>query len=198
MSQVKKISIATVYGKIDLKKLLAANEKGLDLPCMRVMGCAVSSKTGESAYGNWTCLMGTFEAIDASTGEEHKAAQCYLPDIALLPILLSLNQPDCRGVEFVMDISARYINDAKPGGSVYEYIFDHVLPPDENDPISRLHAKMARTPVRAFGLALGNSVAQALLPLQTSAPDFIPDDIPGTPVDPVPANAPRAAKRGRL
>ena len=91
MAQVKKISPATVFGKIPLEALLAAHKKGETLPVMRVMGSAVASKTGTSSYGDWTCLLGTFEAIHAGDGSIHHASQFYPPEIALIPILTAIN-----------------------------------------------------------------------------------------------------------
>ena len=170
MAQVKKISVATIFGKIPLKELMAADEKGQTLPVMRVLGSAVASKTGTSAYGDWTCLLGTFEAIHAGDGSVHRAAQFYPPEIALIPILTALSQPGCRGVEFVIDISAKFVNDAKPGGSVYEYVYDHVLPPDANDPITRLADLASKTATRSFGVLKIAGPAPAETPAETPTP----------------------------
>jgi hypothetical protein len=142
MAQVKKLSVATVYGKIDLKKLVAAHDKGDALPVMRVIGSAIGSKSGVSSYGDWTCLLGQFQATNSDTGEVSEAAALFLPDVALTPILVALSRPECKGVEFAIDVSAHYVENSKPGGVPYEYRFNALLPPDENDPISRLNARL--------------------------------------------------------
>ena len=140
MANIKKLSVATVYGKIDLKKLI--NHDG-PMPIMRVIGNAIGHKSGTSQYGEWTALSGMFEAVNLETGEAHQSSQLFLPDVALTPIMVQLAQPGVRGVEFVIDITVRHNPDARPGGSAYEYGFDTVLKASESDPISRLKAQLA-------------------------------------------------------
>lgn len=140
MANIKKLSVATVYGKIDLKKLV--NAEG-PLRIMRVIGNAIGHKTGTSQYGEWTALSGMFEATNMETGESHQSSQLFLPDVALTPIMVQLAQPGVRGVEFVIDITVRHNPDARPGGSAYEYGFDTVLKASESDPISRLKSMLA-------------------------------------------------------
>ena len=139
MAQVKKISVATVYGKIDLKTLIEKSS----MPIMTVIGLAIGTRVGQSAYGDWTALVGQFQAANAETGEVMDAAQLFLPDVALLPIQTALARPECKGVEFAIQVSVHYAADAKPGGSPYEYSFEPLLPPDENDPISRMKVRLA-------------------------------------------------------
>ena len=140
MANTKKLSVATVYGAIDLKKLIGAPDSTLKI--MRVIGLAVGVKQGTSPYGEWTALMGQFEATNSETGESFSAATLFLPDVALIPIQIALSQESTKGVEFAIEISAKYSNNSKPGGSAYEYVFDALLPPDQNDPISRMKARL--------------------------------------------------------
>lgn len=142
MSQVKKLSVATVYGKIDLKKLITLDEKGEKLPIMQVIGQAVGVKSGVSSYGDWKCLMGQFQATNSETGEVFEASQLYLPEVALTPLIVALSSPETRGVEFAIKITANYAKNAKPGGVPYEYSWEPLLPPDANDPISRIKARL--------------------------------------------------------
>lgn len=152
MAQVKKLSVATVFGKIDLKKLIAADEKGETVPVMRVMGSAIGTKTGDSNFGPWTALQGQFKAINLDTGETSEAATLFLPDVALTPILVGLAAPGARGVQFAIDIHAKYAADAKPGGVPYEYTFVPLLPAEDTDPIKQLE-------LRLLALADGNKPA---------------------------------------
>jgi hypothetical protein len=138
MAQIKKLSVATVYGKINLKKLIEAGE----LPIMRVMGAAVGSKEGVSSYGDWKCLLGQFEAVNADTGEVFNASTLFLPEVAITPILVALSHPDCKGIEFAIEVHAKYIENAPSGGSPYEYTWVPLLPPDANDPITRVKARL--------------------------------------------------------
>lgn len=138
---LKKISVATVFGKVDLKELLKA--PGETIKAMRVLGLAISSKTGMSSYGEWTALLGQFQATNLATGEVFSGSTLFLPEVALTPILVALSSANARGVEFAIDVHVKYVNDAKPGGSPYEYTFVPLLAPDANDPVSRLAAKVA-------------------------------------------------------
>ena len=83
-TQIKKISTAKVFGPVKLSELIKAPGQRMDL--WAVMGMAVGTKEGESDYGNYTALEGTFEATNCKTGEVFRSATCFLPDVALIPI----------------------------------------------------------------------------------------------------------------
>lgn len=140
MANIKKLSVKTVYGNIDLEKLINAPNKTLHV--MRVIGLAVGVASGESTFGAWESLRGQFEATNPDTGEVSESSVLFLPDVALTPILVSLSRPEVKGVEFAIDVSVHYAQSKKPGGSPYEYSFSAILPPDENDPITRLKSRM--------------------------------------------------------
>ena len=175
MAQVKKLSVATVYGSIDIKALIRADEdpengavKGDDgkfsggkLKLMRVYGQAVSTKTGASSYGDWTSLLGQFKAVNLATGEVHEASTLFLPDVAMTAVMVGLSAPDARSVEFAMDIFATLRKDGKPGGVPYTYEWAPILPPGENDPIKRLEAKMLALAAPAPAEALKDDPAPA-------------------------------------
>jgi hypothetical protein len=137
MAQVKKLSVATVYGAIDLKELLNA---GRPLAVMHVGGTAVGTKTGQSPYGEWIALIGEFTAINAETGEMSEAAQLFLPEVALIPIQTALAREGARGVEFAITVYAQPSESKKPGGSPYEYTFENRAPMSENDPRAKMRA----------------------------------------------------------
>lgn len=165
MANIKKISVATVFGAIDAKAVLTANGP---IEVMRVYGLAVGSKSGTSQYGDWTALVGQFEAVNPVDGEVTQSSQAFLPEIALLPILTELAREGAKGVQFAIRLFVQASKNTKPGGSVYEYTFEHMLPPSDNDPMQ----------------ALRSAVASALaLPAPSSAPA----------ADPAPAAAPAPA-----
>jgi hypothetical protein len=139
MAQVKKLSVATVYGKIDLKEVLNAEKP---VPVMRAYGVAVGTKTGTSAYGDWTALIGQFKAVNLKTGEVSEAAQLFLPEVALTPLRVALSRNENRSVRFALDIKVQPAKNSKPGGVPYEYTFEHLLPPAEDDPLLMLEAEM--------------------------------------------------------
>lgn len=149
MSQVKKLSVATVYGKIKLTDLIAKRT----MPLMRVIGTAVSTKKGVTQYGEFTALQGNFKAVNVETGEESRAASLFLPDVALLPIVTALSSPDARGVDFAIELQVKYVGDDaghKSGGSVYEYTFVPLLDMGADDPIARIEARLAAQATHAL------------------------------------------------
>lgn len=146
MAQVKKLSVATVFGGIQrdtLKRIL----DGERIKVMMVYGMAVGVKTGQSTYGDWTALVGQFKAIHPETGEVSEAATLFLPDVALIPIQVQLAANNNQAVSFAMEVYASAAVNPKPGGSPYEYSFEHVLPPAEDDPVRRLELRMAEAGV---------------------------------------------------
>jgi hypothetical protein len=140
MKQVKKLSVATVYGKIKLSELMTKKE----MIVMRVIGSAVAVKKGISSFGEWTALQGKFRASNPSTGEVQESATLFLPDVALIPVQVALSA-GAQAVEFAIDVSVKYVAEEeghKPGGSPYEYSFASLIEPSDDDPIARLEAKL--------------------------------------------------------
>jgi hypothetical protein len=140
-TQLKKLSVATVWGKIDAKTVLNATEP---IALMTVYGMAVGVKTGTSSYGDWTALLGQFKAIHAETGELFESPQLFLPEVALVPLRVALAAGDARSVKFAIKLLVKESASRKPGGSVYEYTFENVLAPAEDDPILALESEMRK------------------------------------------------------
>ena len=141
MSQVKKLSVATVFGKIKISDLVEKKT----FPVMTVVGSAVAIKKGISAYGEFVSLQGRFRATNPVTGEVSEAAVLFLPDVALLPVQTQLAQPDCKGVDFAIRVGVKYVAEDeghKAGGSVYEYWFEPLLEMGQDDPIARIEARL--------------------------------------------------------
>lgn len=157
-TQVKKITVAGIHGPIDVKKILNTEEP---LSVMRVYGNAVSHKNVPTPFGESTCLLGQFEAIGTETGLVQQAAQLYLPEVALIPILAAMMADDgkTRAVVFAIELFVGQAQNKKPGGSVYEYTFKPLMPPDEADPMEQLRRRV-------------NEVAPAL-PAPTRAADTV-------------------------
>lgn len=172
MAQVKKLSVATVFGKIKLSELMAAKDK--TLPVMRVFGIATGTKSGTTNFGDYTALQGQFRAVHPVTGETHDAATLFLPDIALLPITAALAS-GAQGVEFAIVVSAVYVAEKegfKAGGSPYEYTFENLLPMGGDDPLARLQGKLQAL------------AAPAADPASAPAPAADPASAPAEPTKP--------------
>ncbi len=139
--QVKKITIAGIHGQIDVKKVLNSEEP---LSVMRVYGRAVARKQVPTPFGESTCLLGSFEAVGTETGQIQQASQLYLPEVALIPILSAMIDGDnIRPVTFAIELFVRQSVNKKAGGSVYEYEFQPLIPPEDTDPMEMLRAKLS-------------------------------------------------------
>lgn len=166
MAQVKKISVAAVYGKIKLSELVA--KRSIDV--MKVIGSAVGVKKGTTAYGEYTCLNGVFEGTNPVTGEISRASVCFLPDVALMPIMVALSNPDCTSVDFAIMVQVKYVADEeghRSGGSAYEYRFTPLLDMGAEDPVVRIQARLAaqeaaKVPALAAPTVVGEVAAEVV------------------------------------
>lgn len=154
MAQVKKLSVATVYGAIDLKKIVNSDKP---VKVMTAYGMAVGTKSGSSTYGEWTALVGQFKAVHPETGEVSEASQLFLPDVALIPIQVALAANNSQAVSFAINVFAQRSKNNKPGGSPYEYTFEPLLPPAEDDPVKRLEERMREAGVPLLGNSASGS-----------------------------------------
>lgn len=136
MAQVKKLSVATVHGRVDIKAVVNSEKP---LPVMKVIGQAVGLKTGQSNFGEWTALLGRFEAWN-NDGEQFEASQLFLPEVALIPIRVALAAQGTRSVDFAIELFVKPTTNVKPGAAPYEYTFVDLAPPAESDPLQRLRS----------------------------------------------------------
>jgi hypothetical protein len=150
MANVKKLSTATIKGKLSLAALVEFQKAGKPHPVMRAAGIATGFKTGESQHGTFTALSGQFTAWPLGddgrpTGSGDSSSTLFLPDIAMQPILVALSVPGAQAVQFALDIWANVVPEEKrkPGGSIYEYTYTDVLPPAEDSPMARLMAAIS-------------------------------------------------------
>jgi len=143
--QLKKLSVATVYGRIEPRAVLEAGPGGL--PIMDVFGLAVGVKTGNKDFGGemreWAGLTGTFECVNVATGEAMRASTLFIPEIALTPIRVALDSTG-KGVSVAMRLLAVEAKNPKPGGAFYEYRVESLLAQAENDPIAMIKAQVEK------------------------------------------------------
>lgn len=163
MAQVKKLSVGTVWGAIDVRKVLASDRP---IAVMHVGGTAVDTKQVPTPYGESTCIMGEFTAVHPETGEMSEAGQLYLPEVAVIPLRLALAREGARAAEFAFTIFVKAAVDAKPGGSVYEYTFENRMPISDNDP----RAKMRQLLLEAAGKAPALTDESKATPAPAPAP----------------------------
>ena len=174
MAQVKKLSVAKVFGKIDIAALMTvvngvATPSESPMHVMRIGGLATGTKEGVSDYGNWKALQGDFVAYSAKDGAEQRAPYAFLPDVALVPIEVALAQANTSGVRFLIDVFVKY--DAE-SSTKYVYTFEPVVKPQGEDPVAQLLAMAA--PFTVKGKDGGESRVGGMLALEAPKADAQP------------------------
>jgi hypothetical protein len=129
----KKLSVAKVFGKISVAKVIEASG---EVHVMRVIG-ATGIKTGVSDFGEWECLTGMFRATNPETGEISDSANLFMPDVAHDMIAQAIRQ-GAKGVDFAFDIFAVRDDDSTVG---YTYRAAPLLQAEDN-PLDRIASKL--------------------------------------------------------
>lgn len=132
----KKLSTAKIVGKINVRKL---PEDGTIVNLYTVIGMAVGTKSGTSDFGDWTGLVGQFEAVNLETGERFASANLFLPDVAQGLIEAQLANAENHQVQFAFVIGAMADSNSPVG---YSYTAQPILSPDAKDPLADLRASV--------------------------------------------------------
>ncbi len=130
----KKLSTQKIVGKIVARDL----EEGVDKDLYEVVGIASGVKSGSTDYGDWNALTGNFAAQSLESGEQFRSGVCFLPDVALDPILGQL-EAGANCIEFGWVIGVRVDDDVLCG---YSYYARPLVEADENDPLEQLAGAM--------------------------------------------------------
>lgn len=138
MELLSKISLKSVYGAVDIKKL---HEGKTTLNLMRVLGIASGVKTGQSSFGDWLAFTGNFKAIDLTTGNEFRSGKIFLPAIASGLIEGAIQQAEADSVQFAFDIGVKPVQD-RQGKDSYEYTVTPLVEAQDNDPLNELENKL--------------------------------------------------------
>lgn len=131
----KKLSVAKVWGKVKPKDIPETGVKNL----FSVIGVAQGTKTGTSDFGDWTALLGRFEAVNYETGEAFASANLFLPSVAQDMIEAQLSG-GATGVHFAFNIGIQADESSSVG---YTYTAEPIMPPDEKDPLAEMRALIA-------------------------------------------------------
>lgn len=135
MAQVKKISVAKLCGKIEAPK------PGELRAVCTILGIADGFRLGESTYGEYTALLGRFRGINLK-GEMSDAAVCFLPDVALDPIVRALNtQGENVSIQFGYSILVRGDATSKTG---YVYEVESLVEQSSDDPMNVLTSNVQK------------------------------------------------------
>lgn len=134
---LRKITVKSVYGGVDVEKVLAAPNKLL--PVMQVYGIVTDSKEGASDYGDYIKFLGQFRAINMETGEMFRAATMLLPKF-LEDELRGIMSSGAVNAEFAVQINATY---DKSAATKYVYVADSLVEPQESSALSALEQRIA-------------------------------------------------------
>jgi hypothetical protein len=135
---IRKISAKSVCGKMSAPKKAT--------PLYVVLGIATKTKSGQSDFGEWTALVGQFEATNMDTGEVYQAPQCFLPEPLNSMLAESLNELDDdenrvnASVQFAVEVGFKP-SDTPIG---YEYTTKEIVEADTADPLAALRDASAK------------------------------------------------------
>jgi hypothetical protein len=131
LKAVRKITIKSVYGPINLEKLIAAPDRKLRL--LNVLGIVRKLQPGETDKGPFVKMIGDFKATNLETGEVFRSGACILPNFVADMIVGAMDTG--RAVQFAFEIQCRYSDDA-----ISKYVYDVIslLPPSESDELAML------------------------------------------------------------
>jgi hypothetical protein len=134
---LRKISVKTVVGRVP-----SPPEKGTKA-LMIVYGQAQGSVTDQNDYGEYTALVGTFEAVNLSTGEVFAAPRCFLVGGFDKMIAQRLDK-GAEAVDFAFEVGIKAPGD--DSNQKYEYVIKAIRDPKSKDPLEDLRATVKGLP----------------------------------------------------
>lgn len=127
VAAVRKITVASVYGKVKVADI----PEGEEIAICRMAGVASGIKSGESQYGEWEILLGEFAATNSQTGEIFAGGACAVPgamgEMLLSQLKAALLEDAASKLRFSVDVFAVV---SPRDENKYEYIVRPVLAPD--------------------------------------------------------------------
>ncbi len=122
--------------KISVNKVGAKRSKTEHRELMQVFGIATGTLAGESQFGEWVALVGTFKAVNLEDGEVFTSGKCFLPSVAT-DYLVQYLSSETSSVEFALQI------DSVPSDTVigYEYIVKPLIEVEEPKALSDLESR---------------------------------------------------------
>lgn len=140
-------------------------------PLFKIVGQSTEAKTGQSALGAYTSLLGSFTAVNLQTGEIYTSSKCILPNFISEGMGAALHTNN--SVEFAIEIQAMEKADSISG---YEYTAKNLIEMAPTDTMKRLLsvAGIGTTPI------IGSYATQA--------PTLEPQK-PAQPANPIPSKS---------
>jgi hypothetical protein len=136
----RKLSAKAVWGKI---KRADIPEKGVK-PLFTIIGQAMGVRKGTSEYGEWTALVGTFEATNIDTGEVFSGPECFLPEPFNSMIANKLQGVGAvHAIDFAFEIGIKAAPADQPTRVPYEYTCKPIQDPTAGDPLKALRGRVS-------------------------------------------------------
>ena len=136
---LRKITVAGIGATPDLEVLL--KQSGKQMLVARVYGVARRAKPemGKEGRGDYVKFYGQFKAVNVVTGESFVSGALILPGV-VQDQLYGAMDGDVQGVEFAVDIGAKYDPDAV---TKYVYFAKSLIKPKDNDPLLLMEKQLA-------------------------------------------------------
>ena len=134
---LKKMSSKTILGR-DPKNYIPENDGDTAL-LYTIYGTATGVRSGESGYGGWISLIGTFEAVRAEDGKIFQGGQAFLPEPMSSMMASRLREMSADSIDFALKVHIKADSELARG---YEYIGEPISDPTASDPLEKLR-KMA-------------------------------------------------------
>lgn len=129
----KKLTLRTFFSKEQIKEI-ASTEQVI----ANAIGIVSGYTAGESNYGTWTKLKGTFELANALTGESRRSNAIILPELAndyIYEAYSAAAELDKNArLEFALAIGVR--PSSSPIG--YEFFVEPLIEASKNDPLENI------------------------------------------------------------
>lgn len=124
VSVARKLSVATVYGKIKVKDIPADGQ----VHVMRIAGTASDAVSGESAFGRWESLKGEFAAINIETGERFVGVNAFVPgalgEMLIEQVKAGVKEDVGFSLKFSVDV---FVAVSQRDENKYEYVTKPVI-----------------------------------------------------------------------
>lgn len=134
MKIINKISVKSVG--IELPKVVSES-----MNLIEIIGFTSNVETGLSTFGEWTKLLGRFEATNLQTGEVFISGSCFLPSVASSLIVPQLSPDGTKEIRFAFIIGIKS-SDSAIG---YEYTVEPLIEADLKDKFIEVRAAIEQS-----------------------------------------------------
>lgn len=141
MAQIKKkVTVKDVAGNKDILKQIAEKAKGKPARVCDIIGLVTKTTVKETDKGTSILFSGSFEGVNAETGEVTVAGQCYLPEVVESIVAAQFMSDDVSSVQFAWSIFVQADETSVTG---YIYTAEPLINEEEANPLNALKAKIA-------------------------------------------------------